>query len=290
MRILTLAVTSLIVASLPAYGQFKVHTDKGDVTIGPGGIKVSQPGEANVNIGPGGISVKKPGKNVQIGPGGISVDKPGKNVQIGPGGVNVNRNNVTNRGYTRQVITGTSTQGQAVLPITTRVDIIERQIYGKTFTNLPLLKRVEKLETENLGAVKKDVLSRRVDRLEKELGINTRPNTVTSISQSNVNTGNSSSSVNVSSGGGQSSIVLSQSNSTRVVNMNGGSLVLNGDRCRITVRGWAKSLVVNGDQNNLKLDKVVGVTVNGDSNSVTWRDSFKPVITDNGRSNHIAKI
>ena len=52
-----------------------------------------------------------------------------------------------------------------------KLALMEMKIYGHKSDDMPLLKRIEKLETDVSGKVRKGAIDQRVDWLKKKLGL-----------------------------------------------------------------------------------------------------------------------
>lgn len=269
-----------------ANSQFDIKSEDGNVSIGPGGINIQSGGDT-VKIGPASINVKKPGKTVEISPTGINIDK--------------NRNNLSNRKSAVSASTSVKTSGTASkaanaagLSIEQRVGNLEMQVYGKRTSGQALIKRVEKLEQDNLGHTGQGTIITRVDVLSRAIGtgagnasvsISTR--THTDNDGSTVSVQGSHGGVNISSAGqsGQSIITLNDSDFEGDVKCSNSDVVLNASDCKIHFVGTVKHLVVNGSSNELRCDLVQHVQVNGSENHVTWSSGANPSIANVGSSN-----
>ena len=279
-KFILLTLTGLI-ASSPAFAQFNINSGDGDVSIGPDGISIRGRGE-------------NAGKNVQITPAGIGVQETtrGKTQTV-----NIRRGGITVPPATTRTTTTRVTRPATSTKLSTqaKVTIIEQQIYGKTNASLPLIKRVEKLEQDNLGKVGRGVLNQRVDTLVRELGVNLGSSSTTTITSSPggnvVTTTNSTTTGAIKTSSGRD-VVLNGAELSKRLSLNGENLVVNGSECNVRVQGTVGKLAVNGSDNTIWLDACSRISVVGSSNKIRWKrgaGTSSPRIDDVGSDNSIAK-
>ncbi len=286
-------------------------------------INVQGEDGSTVSIGPGGITINGNGSgsrsNVRLGPGGIQIDSDNgykrSKVNLGSGSsVRTNRARTT-----KTVTTTTKRVGSSIVKSTTvntatrnikpaglsaqeQVTIIETKIYGQAYSGKPLIARVEKLEIDNLGQKGNGPLTVRINTLAKQLGV-----TITSTSTTVVSSGNST--VEIHTPGSEAmtvnvkerqmpritsvdpypvlaDMVINDDNQSIVGTCNGNSIVLNGNNCNLKLTGKLALVTINGNNNRIKSDQISIVVANGDFNNVIWsRTQGAPMITNNGRDN-----
>lgn len=308
MKVFAAVAFSFLLCATASFAQINIQGEDGStVTIGPGGININ-------GRGPGSKA------NVKLGPGGIQIDSNDgykrSKVNLGPA-LNVQ----TNRARTTKTVTTTTKRtGGTVVKSTTvntatrnikpsspsaaeQITIIETKIYGQSYSGKPLIARVEKLEIDNLGQKGSGPLTVRISTLAKQLGV-----TVSGASTTIVNSGTST--VEIHSPGSQAMtvnvkerqmpritsvdpypvledmMVINEDNQNIVGTCKGNSIVLNGNNCNLKLSGKLGLVTINGNNNRIKSDQIGIVVANGSFNNVTWsRTQGAPVITNNGKDN-----
>lgn len=284
--------TTLLVVALgmissvhAAQAQINIESDEGNVTIGGDGIRVRSGGQS-VNLNPGGITIQQPGQNVRVQSSG----RP--------------RSSSTSiKTKKSTAVTNVKTTAVTGLSIEQRVTNLEMQAYGKKTTGIPLIARVEKLETDTLGATGSGTLTVRVTKLASALGVTEgtkqsvivkksppASNTLVDINPGHIDisSSGSGSSVRMNSGGGvgqPGDIVLDTSGFEGTVACNGGNVVLNASSCDIKFTGTINALVLNGSSNEITCDSVRHIQVNGSANDVNWSRSANPSVANAGSAN-----
>lgn len=309
------ALSCIFLASLPAYSQINVETGDETVTIGPGGISVQKRGGGSetVRITPGGIDIngQRPGGNtsLRLSPSGV---------RVVPSSTQTKSKVTTVRkaaGSGSGTIRTTSATG-ATLSLEEQVSRLEVSVYGAKTVGRPLLARVEKLETDNLGATGTGSVKARILNLAKVLGVSlavqsagtTRPSSIvtTTVRQAPHAASSQSQAASISvapgslsitaNGSGAASIaanvqdaqddlVINYPNQTLSYSCHGGDVTINAYNCRVKLSGEVANLVVNGNNNQVTCDKVASVTVNGTGNHVQWLKAYRPDVMNNGTHN-----
>jgi len=261
------------------------------------------------------ISVQgEDGSTVTIGPGGINVNDPSSGsrskINMGPGGIQIDSANGRNQSRVNlnsgSGITVKTNKSSAVTSVTKnaggaeqQVSIIERKIYGKTFSGTPLMARVEKLEVDNLGKKGSGPLKARITILARELGVNLASSSTTVINHNNsstvtTSTGKESARVTINEGAARGSItakelkdlVINDNHQIIKGHCNGNDIVLNGNHCQLHLSGKLGSITINGNHNIISSERIVEVVANGNSNTVTWSNRREtPDIQNNGSDN-----
>lgn len=283
-----------------SFAQISVQGEDGStVTIGPGGININGhgSGKSNVRMGPGGIQIDSTngGNRSRVNLG------PGINVQTNRGG-GTRITSTTKRTSTNTVKTTTVTQSAD--SVGQQVSIIEMKIYGKTFAAMPLLARIEKLEVDNLGRKGSGPLKARISALAKELGVNLATTTTTSTtivspasSSIRINSGKPEvATVNVGEvaprgstvGSVLKDMVINENNQLIKGHCNGNDIVLNGNNCQLHLTGKLGSIIINGNENAVRSERIEEIIANGNKNTVTWSSGREmPEIVNNGTGNNL---
>lgn len=101
-------------------------------------------------------------------------------------------------------------------------------------------------------------------------------------------------SVTVDTNQPMASISLAGGNKTKSANCSKFENVsLNGNRTVVTIKGSCRQITVNGNDNEISVDAVMSVVINGENNSlkhVRYVNAKRPSVTDNGDGNTIEKI
>jgi len=69
------------------------------------------------------------------------------------------------------------------------------------------------------------------------------------------------------------------------------ALIVNGNKCTITLTGSAAGVIVNGNSNTITCDAVNLVEVHGNQNIVTWKkgvSTANPSVVNLGNENHVS--
>lgn len=300
---LLIVILGMISSVQPSQAQINIQSDDGNVTIGGDGINIRQGGQS-VKLNPGGISIQQPGQAVRVKSSTVRTRNSRNAVEIKSTGSKVKKSAVVSNVKTTSVV---------ALSIEQRVSNLEMQAYGKKTTGIPLIARVEKLETDTLGATGSGTLTVRVSKLASALGISEATIQTVSVKKSvDVSAGNPSVQINapgqidisrsgtsvrmnagggVASGGGGaaglsgSDIVLDTSGFDGTVACNGGNVVLNASSCTIKFTGAINALVLNGSSNDISCDSVRHVQVNGSANDVKWSRTANPSVANSGSAN-----
>ncbi len=295
---LLVVILGMISSVQASHAQINIQSDDGNVSIGGDGINIRQGGQS-VKLNPGGISIQQPGQGVRVRSSTIRTRNSRNAVEVKSTGSKVKKSSVVSNVKTTAVV---------ALSIEQRVSNLEMQAYGKKTTGVPLIARVEKLETDTLGATGSGTLTVRVSKLAGALGVNEATKQTVSVKKSvDVSGGNSSVQIsapgqidisksgtsvrmNAGVGGGAvggsgGDIVLDTSGFDGTVACNGGNVVLNASSCTIKFTGAINALVLNGSSNDISCDTVRHVQVNGSANDVKWSRSANPSVANAGSAN-----
>lgn len=86
---------------------------------------------------------------------------------------------------------------------------------------------------------------------------------------------------------------ITGSNLKQEIVCNGDDVVITGSENTITVSGYVKSLKITGNDNNIKLDKVISIKALGNENRILYKKSpnknGKAMISTIGSDNEISK-
>ncbi len=82
-------------------------------------------------------------------------------------------------------------------------------------------------------------------------------------------------------------IVISGDRLASACDVSGQSVIIDANKSTIAINGKCRDLTVNGSDNNIRSCKIESLTVNGNSNLVTYPKSCKPKTEDKGKSNSV---
>ncbi len=70
-------------------------------------------------------------------------------------------------------------------------------------------------------------------------------------------------------------------------------VTVNGRRNDVTVTGPCRQIMINGDNNTIKMDAAAAIILNGEHNNVEYSryaNGKRPTVTDNGDDNSVEKV
>jgi hypothetical protein len=70
-------------------------------------------------------------------------------------------------------------------------------------------------------------------------------------------------------------------------------VAVNGERNEVTITGPCSQMMINGDNNTVKMDAAAEIVINGEHNKVEYAryaNGKRPFVTDNGGDNAIEKV
>jgi hypothetical protein len=69
-------------------------------------------------------------------------------------------------------------------------------------------------------------------------------------------------------------------------------VAVNGELNEVTISGPCRQMMINGDNNTVKMDAAVEIVINGENNKVEYSryaNAKRPIVTDNGDDNAVEK-
>ncbi len=321
MKVQVLLPVAFLLSAQLCLAQLSVQSDQANVTIGPDGIHVETKdtaGGASVHIGGSSVSPRVGATRVNAGGAAhVEIDSLSgarRSVHI----KSVQGSSISKRA-TGKLLRSTSTASKASTShrvgagaenVADLVGQVELRVYGQSYQSLPLVARIEKLETDNLGRKGSGPLKARILTVASELGIELRPVSMavgsrasavaasgTSVSIQSNSAGAPGQSISISGGGTGGCVSVQDLDSSLVMNedgahitgrCNGGTVVVNANDCQLDLKGTCGSLTVNGNNNRIRSDRLGSVVTNGDGNRIFWaRTSRTPGIVNNGSGNSL---
>jgi len=70
-------------------------------------------------------------------------------------------------------------------------------------------------------------------------------------------------------------------------------VVVNGERNQLMIKGPCRQMMINGDNNTIKMDAAFEIVLNGEHNNVEYSgyaNGKRPIVTDNGNDNTVEKV